>query len=333
MPRRRAPAWTAEVPSLSSRLTLVFASAAHVFAHMFMLFYATVVLTMGPAFDLSYADLQWLSVPGFVLFGAAALPAGWLGDRWSTVGMMAVFFFRSRRILDRHGFGDVAARHPHRPVLDRHLRVDLPPGGHRVAREEHDHGRAGARRQRHLRLARYRGGGAHRRGARRSHQLARRVHPAGRALCGGRRELCRRRSSRLARRGRGGYAAHAKRRAVRCAARHHRRAVYDVDGGAHLSEHQRGPPQAVQRAPTRPRRGRGVGRRPARLARVRRRRIGPGRRRRARGPLSLEAGLLSVPDRAGACAVRRLLHALDRSRGHGRGGGEPRAPSMPGAAE
>ena len=93
MPRRRAPAWTAEVPSLSSRLTLVFASAAHVFAHMFMLFYATVVLTMGPAFDLSYADLQWLSVPGFVLFGAAALPAGWLGDRWSTVGMMAVFFF------------------------------------------------------------------------------------------------------------------------------------------------------------------------------------------------------------------------------------------------
>jgi len=34
-----------------------------------------------------------LSVPGFVLFGAAALPAGWLGDRWSQSKMMAAFFF------------------------------------------------------------------------------------------------------------------------------------------------------------------------------------------------------------------------------------------------
>jgi len=60
---------------------------------MFMLLYATVVLVIETKFGFSYADLQWLAVPGFVMFGVAALPAGWLADRWSAPGMMAVFFF------------------------------------------------------------------------------------------------------------------------------------------------------------------------------------------------------------------------------------------------
>ena len=29
---------------------------------------------------------------GQILFGVAALPTGWLGDRWSAVGMMVVYF-------------------------------------------------------------------------------------------------------------------------------------------------------------------------------------------------------------------------------------------------
>ena len=33
-----------------------------------------------------------LSSLGLVLFGVAALPAGWLGDRWSQIGMMVIFF-------------------------------------------------------------------------------------------------------------------------------------------------------------------------------------------------------------------------------------------------
>jgi FSR family fosmidomycin resistance protein-like MFS transporter len=36
---------------------------------------------------------SWLLTVGYVLFGVGALPAGWLGDRWSMVGMMLVFFF------------------------------------------------------------------------------------------------------------------------------------------------------------------------------------------------------------------------------------------------
>ena len=78
--------------SSSARLTLGFSCVAHAYTHLAMLLYATVVLTLEDAFTMSYADLQWLAVPGFVLFGAASLPAGWLGDRWSTSGMMAVFF-------------------------------------------------------------------------------------------------------------------------------------------------------------------------------------------------------------------------------------------------
>ena len=76
-----------------TRIALAVSSVAHTFAHMFVLLYATVVLVIEAEFGLSYADLQWLAVPGFVMFGAAALPAGWLGDRWSAPGMMAVFFF------------------------------------------------------------------------------------------------------------------------------------------------------------------------------------------------------------------------------------------------
>ena len=76
----------------SPRFTLVVASVAHAFSHMFMLLYATVVLVITAEFGLTYAELQWLSVPGFVMFGVAALPAGWLGDRWSATGMIVVFF-------------------------------------------------------------------------------------------------------------------------------------------------------------------------------------------------------------------------------------------------
>lgn len=77
---------------LSNRLTLGFASLAHTYSHMFVLFYATVVLVLEREWGLPYAQLFALSIPGAVLFGACALPAGWLGDKWSASGMMAVFF-------------------------------------------------------------------------------------------------------------------------------------------------------------------------------------------------------------------------------------------------
>ncbi|MBL41309.1 MAG: MFS transporter [Rhodospirillaceae bacterium] len=74
------------------KLTLIVASIAHSFSHMFMLLYATVVLVINIEFNLTYSELQWLSVPGFIMFGLAAFPAGWLGDRWSATGMLVIFF-------------------------------------------------------------------------------------------------------------------------------------------------------------------------------------------------------------------------------------------------
>ncbi|WP_341703618.1 MFS transporter [Ferrovibrio sp.] len=73
-------------------LTLVFSSLAHTFSHLFTLLYATVVLVLEKEWGMGYDTLFALSIPMSVLFGAAALPAGWLGDRWSASGAMALFF-------------------------------------------------------------------------------------------------------------------------------------------------------------------------------------------------------------------------------------------------
>src|SRR5690606_10937580 len=73
-------------------LTLSFSSIAHSFSHLFTLLFATVVLVLEHEWGMGYDTLFALSIPMSVLFGAAALPAGWLGDRWSASGMMALFF-------------------------------------------------------------------------------------------------------------------------------------------------------------------------------------------------------------------------------------------------
>jgi len=78
--------------SRAAALALGFSSAGHFFAHLLMLLYPTVVLALEGRWGMSYGDLLSLSLGGFVLFGLGALPAGWLGDRWSDEGMMVVFF-------------------------------------------------------------------------------------------------------------------------------------------------------------------------------------------------------------------------------------------------
>ena len=70
----------------------LFINAGHFYAHLFMLLYPTVVLTLEAEFASSYGALLSLATAGFVAFGAGSIPAGWLGDRWSRPAMMAVFF-------------------------------------------------------------------------------------------------------------------------------------------------------------------------------------------------------------------------------------------------
>ncbi|NBP73068.1 MAG: MFS transporter, partial [Alphaproteobacteria bacterium] len=79
-------------PDTGGGNALLFANVAHFYSHMMMLVYPTVVIALEAAFGMTFGELLSLSFAGFVLYGVAALPAGWLGDKWSAPGMLAVFF-------------------------------------------------------------------------------------------------------------------------------------------------------------------------------------------------------------------------------------------------
>ena len=74
------------------RAAIAFSNFGHTCTHMFTVLYATAVLHLPQVFGLPYGEMLTLSSLGLVLFGVAALPAGWLGDRWSQVGMIVIFF-------------------------------------------------------------------------------------------------------------------------------------------------------------------------------------------------------------------------------------------------
>ena len=74
------------------RTAIAFSNFGHTCTHMYTVLYATAVLYLPQVFNLPYGELLTLSSLGLVLYGVAALPAGWLGDRWSQVGMMVIFF-------------------------------------------------------------------------------------------------------------------------------------------------------------------------------------------------------------------------------------------------
>ena len=90
----------------SAALSLAFANVGHLFTHLLMLLYPTVVLALEGRYGLSYGQLLALSMPGFVLYGVAALPAGWIGDRWSAEYMIVIFFLGSGGAAIATGLAD-----------------------------------------------------------------------------------------------------------------------------------------------------------------------------------------------------------------------------------
>ncbi len=85
------------------RIEFLFLNLGHFFDHFLILVYATVAMAMATdrrveiagantGWNLGYAELVLFSVAGFTAFGLFSLPAGWLADRWSRRGMIAVFF-------------------------------------------------------------------------------------------------------------------------------------------------------------------------------------------------------------------------------------------------
>lgn len=77
----------------NDRLKFYFLNVGHFLDHLFMLKFATVAaLRLTGEWGMSYAALIPYATPGFIAFGICALPAGWLADKWSREGMMAIFF-------------------------------------------------------------------------------------------------------------------------------------------------------------------------------------------------------------------------------------------------
>jgi MFS family permease len=75
------------------KIEFLFLNIGHFLDHLFMLVFATAAaLTLTREWGMSYAELIPYATPGLVAFAASSIPAGWLADKWSREGMMAIFF-------------------------------------------------------------------------------------------------------------------------------------------------------------------------------------------------------------------------------------------------
>lgn len=76
----------------SSALAAAFSNAGHFLIHYFTAMYFTIVIAIDRDWDAPYEVLFELWFPASLLIGLAALPAGWLADKWSSPGMLIIMF-------------------------------------------------------------------------------------------------------------------------------------------------------------------------------------------------------------------------------------------------
>jgi len=75
------------------RVHFLFLNIGHFLDHLLTLVFATVAaLALSREWGLGYGELLKYATPGFFAFGLFSWPAGWLADKWSREGMIAVFF-------------------------------------------------------------------------------------------------------------------------------------------------------------------------------------------------------------------------------------------------
>jgi FSR family fosmidomycin resistance protein-like MFS transporter len=92
-----------------TNLALAFSCIGHTYSHLFVpIFFILVPLALEQQLELSHGETVALIVAGNVMFGIAAPVAGWLADRWSTIGMMAVFFLGTGIAMMMIGYSDTA---------------------------------------------------------------------------------------------------------------------------------------------------------------------------------------------------------------------------------
>jgi len=78
---------------MTNRWLVPYINLGHLLDHFVMLVFPTVVVALAREWDRPYAELLPLTLGGFIAFGAFAIPAGWLADRWSRYKLLALFFF------------------------------------------------------------------------------------------------------------------------------------------------------------------------------------------------------------------------------------------------
>jgi len=76
----------------SVKLSLGFSCVGHTYSHFFSPIFYISALSLETALMKTHGEVVALIVVGNLLFGFAAPVAGWLGDKWSSVGMMAIYF-------------------------------------------------------------------------------------------------------------------------------------------------------------------------------------------------------------------------------------------------
>ena len=81
--------------ALSARISQGFCLLGHAYMHLLVALFLTIVLGLERIWERPYADLIGVWTVGALLVGLLAPLAGYLGDRWSTPGMMAIFFLGS----------------------------------------------------------------------------------------------------------------------------------------------------------------------------------------------------------------------------------------------
>ncbi|MFQ3334329.1 MAG: FSR family fosmidomycin resistance protein-like MFS transporter [Woeseiaceae bacterium] len=80
------------MPTTQTKLSTFYAAIGHLFMHMFAAIYFVIVLGIESAWQFSYAELIELWFIGSLLIGLGSIPSGWLSDRWSRSGMIAIMF-------------------------------------------------------------------------------------------------------------------------------------------------------------------------------------------------------------------------------------------------
>jgi len=83
----------AELNTPRDKSEFLYLNLGHFLDHFFMLIFASAAaLRLATEWGMTYAELIPYATPGFIAFGVCAIPAGWLADKWSREGMMAIFF-------------------------------------------------------------------------------------------------------------------------------------------------------------------------------------------------------------------------------------------------